>query len=136
MLDSINTNNYIYGGHIFMKKLLISILSILTIFALSTAVVFAARHHQPNANAPTVTIAQIQQNGYDDQRVLVEGKFTDHKYKDVYVFTDTEGNTILAEVDDDIWYQLSMDTPVRIYAEVDKDWHGVELDVKNIEKLK
>lgn len=117
-----------------MKKLLIAILSILTIFVLSTAVVFAARHHQPR-NVQTVTIAQIQQNGYDDQRVLIEGKFTDHKYKDVYVFTDTEGNTITAEVDDDIWYQLSMDTPVRIYAEVDKDWHGIELDVKNIEKL-
>lgn len=116
-----------------MKKLLIVILSILTIFALSTAVVFAARHHQPNAQ--TVTISQIKQSGYDDQRVLIEGKFTDHKYKDVYVFTDTEGNTVLAEVDDDIWYQLSMDTPVRIYAEVDKNWHGIELEVKNIEKL-
>jgi uncharacterized protein YdeI (BOF family) len=39
------------------------------------------------------------------------------------------------EVDDDIWYQLSMDTPVRISAEVDKDWHGgIELEVKRIEK--
>ena len=44
-------------------------------------------------------------------------------------------NSMTVEVDDDIWYQLSMDTPVRIYAEVDKDWHGgIELEVKNIEK--
>lgn len=38
------------------------------------------------------------------------------------------------EVDDDIWYQLSMDTPTYC-VEVDKDWHGgIELEVKNIEK--
>ena len=92
----------------------------------------AAKHHN---SAQVTTIADIKANGWDEQRVLVDGEFTEHIYKDLYTFTDNEGNSMTVEVDDDIWYQLSMDTPVRIYAEVDKDWHGgIELEVKNIEK--
>ena len=50
----------------------------------------------------------------DEQRVLVDGEFTEHIYKDLYTFTDNEGNSMTVEVDDDIWYQLSMDTPVQM----------------------
>lgn len=115
-----------------MKKLLIVMLSLLSVFILSTAIVFAARHHN---NAQITTVAEVKANGWDDQRVLIDGKFTEHIYKDIYTFTDIEGNSITVDVDDDLWYQLSMDTPVRIYAEVDKDWHGeIELEVKHIEK--
>lgn len=117
-----------------MKKMLALVLSLVTVFVLGTAVVFAAKHHNGN-NAQVTTIAEIKANGWDDQRVLVDGTFTEHIYKDLYTFTDNEGNSMTAEVDDDIWYQLSMNSPVRIYAEVDKDWHGgIELEVKNIEK--
>lgn len=115
-----------------MKKMLAVVLSLVTVFVLGTAVVFAAKHHN---SAQVTTIADIKANGWDEQRVLVDGEFTEHIYKDLYTFTDNEGNSMTVEVDDDIWYQLSMDTPVRIYAEVDKDWHGgIELEVKNIKK--
>ena len=115
-----------------MKKMLAVVLSLVTVFVLGTAVVFAAKNHNRDQ---VTTIADIKANGWDEQRVLVDGEFTEHIYKDLYTFTDNEGNSMTVEVDDDIWYQLSLDIPVRIYDEVDKDWHGgIELEVKNIEK--
>ena len=30
---------------------------------------------------------------------------------------------------------LELNVPVQILAEVDKDWHGMDLDVKGIKKL-
>ena len=39
------------------------------------------------------------------------------------------------EVDDDCWFNLELNVPVQILAEVDKDWHGMDLDVKGIKKL-
>lgn len=117
-----------------MKKVLAAILCVLTIFAVS-GVVFAARHHQ--ANMQPTTVAEVKANGWDDQRVVLEGKFIRHEYKDIYTFIDKNGDEIKAEVDDDIWYQVKMNTPVRIYAEVDKHWHGeVDLEVEHIELLK
>ncbi len=115
-----------------MKKVLATILCVLTILAVSGAAVFAARHHDTASMQPT-TIAEIKANGWDDQRVVLDGKFTKHVYKDIYVFTDNKGEEINVDVDDDDWYQVEMNTPVRIYAEVDKDWHGdIELEVKRI----
>ena len=96
-----------------MKKMLAVVLSLVAVFILGTAVVFAAKHH---SSAQVTTIADIKANGWDEQRVLVDGEFTEHICKDLYTFTDNEGNSMTVEVDDDIWYQLSMDTPVRIYA--------------------
>ena len=44
-------------------------------FVLGTAVVFAAKHHN---SAQVTTIADIKANGWDEQRVLVDGEFTEH----------------------------------------------------------
>ena len=104
-----------------MKKMLAVVLSLVAVFVLGTAVVFAAKHHN---SAQVTTIADIKANGWDEQRVLVDGEFTEHIYKDLYTFTDNEGNSMTVEVDDDIWYQLCLDTPVRFCGEVVIDWEG------------
>ena len=75
-----------------MKKMLAVVLSLVTVFVLGTAVVFAAKHHN---SAQVTTIADIKANGWDEQRVLVDGEFTEHIYKDLYTFTDNEGNSKL-----------------------------------------
>ena len=115
-----------------MKKLLIALLSVLVICVLGSVAVFASRY---NPNIPTSTISEVQQNAYDDQHVAIDGKFVKHIYKDVFTFRDTTGTEINVEVDDDCRYVLEMDTPVRIFAEVDKDWYGIDLEVKRIQKL-
>lgn len=117
-----------------MKKLLVAILSALTILMVSGAVVFADRHH--TANLTPTTIAEIHENGWDDQHVVLEGKFTEQIYSDIYTFEDTNGDSVKVDIDDDHWQQVPLNTPVRIFAEVDKEWHGgVELEVKRIQKI-
>lgn len=116
-----------------MKKLLIAILSVLIICVVGSAAVFAARHNSGNIQ-PT-TIAEVQKNSYDDQRVLIEGQFTKHVYDDIFTFQDNNGTEMNVEVDDDCWFNLELNVPVQILAEVDKDWHGMDLDVKGIKKL-
>ncbi|HIX84240.1 MAG TPA: NirD/YgiW/YdeI family stress tolerance protein [Candidatus Megamonas gallistercoris] len=115
-----------------MKKLLVALLSVLVICVLGSAAVFAAKY---NPNIQPTTIAEVQKNAYDDQHVAIDGKFVKHLYKDVFTFRDTAGTEINVEVDDDCRYILEMDTPVRILAEVDKDWYGIDLEVKRIQKL-
>ena len=106
-----------------MKKMLAVVLSLVTVFVLGTAVVFAAKHHN---SAQVTTIADIKANGWDEQRVLVDGEFTEHIYKDLYTFTDNEGNSMTVEVDDDIWYQLSMQNRAELrdylMAKYDTSW--------------
>lgn len=117
---------------ILMKKLLIALLSVLVICVLGSAAVFAAKY---NPNMQPTTIAEVQKNAYDDQRVLIEGQFTKHVYDDIFTFKDNAGTEMNVEVDDDCWFNLELNVPVQIFAEVDKDWHGVDLDVKGIKKL-
>lgn len=115
-----------------MKKLILALFAALTVLAVSGAVVFAAGRGDRNLS-PT-TVAEINASGWDDQRVVLDGKFIEHVHKDIYTFVDKNGDNIKAEIDDDLWYQIKLDEPVRIYAEVDKSWrHGIELEVKHIE---
>ena len=66
----------------------------------------------------------------------LRGKFTGHIKGDKYVFTDTEGNSIKAELDDDKdWSMITKDAPVEIRAEVDKDWNSTELEVISAQPL-
>ena len=62
-----------------------------------------------------------------------EGDFRNHD--DIFTFKDKAGSEMNVEVDDDCWFNLELNVPVQIFAEVDKDWHGVDLDVKGIKKL-
>ena len=58
-----------------------------------------------------------------------------HVYDDIFTFQDNNGTEMNVEVDDDCWFNLELNVPVQILAEVDKDWHGMDLDVKGIKKL-
>lgn len=77
------------------------------------------------------TVKSIIQNAKDDQHVTLQGKFVRHVRSDKYEFVDAAGDAILAELDDDRdWSMIVKDKPVEIRAEVDRDWNGVELEVK------
>ena len=114
-----------------MKKTIIALFAVLSILAVSSAVVFAAGHG--NRNAEPTTVAEVHASAWDEQRVILDGEFTQHLRGDKYIFTDENGDSIRADVDDDIWYQISLNEPVRVYAEVDKDRHGVEIEVNHIQ---
>ena len=85
---------------------------------------------------PVSTVTHVLNTAKDHQIVTLRGKFTGHIKGDKYVFTDTEGNSIKAELDDDKdWSMITKDAPVEIRAEVDKDWNSTELEVISAQPL-
>ena len=88
------------------------------------------------------SIEEVRKNSYDEQLVVLRGRFTRQvthdKYEftdekvthDKYEFTDEKGNTIVAELDDDKnWSHVAKDALMDILAEVDRDRYKVELEV-------
>ena len=76
------------------------------------------------------SIEEVKQNSYDEQLVVLRGRFTRQVSHDKYEFTDEKGNTIVTELDDDKnWSHVSKDALMDILAEVDRDHWKVELEV-------
>ena len=85
---------------------------------------------------PMSDIATLKKNAYDDQLVTIKGRFTKQLTKDKFEFTDTKGQTIVVELDDDRnWSFIRKDALVEIVAEVDKDLMSIELDCINARNL-
>ncbi len=80
---------------------------------------------------PTLkSIEEVRKNSYDEQLVVLRGRFTRQVTHDKYEFTDEKGNTIVAELDDDKnWSHVAKDALMDILAEVDRDRYKVELEV-------
>ena len=75
------------------------------------------------------SIAQLKKEAHDDQLVTLQGRFTKQLSKDKFEFTDTKGDTIVVELDDDQnWSQVHKDALMEIVAEVDKDLMSMELE--------
>ena len=78
-----------------------------------------------------VTIKQLKNTARDEDYIIVRGRFTEHVRGDKYLFTDESGDTIVAELDDDKdWSHVKRNAPCEIWAEVDKNWKTIELEVK------
>ena len=76
------------------------------------------------------SIEEVHKNSYDEQLVVLRGRFTRQVTHDKYEFTDEKGNTIVAELDDDKnWSHVAKDALMDILAEVDRDRYKVELEV-------
>lgn len=88
----------------------------------------------PDGTATTVANAKTLR---DDTWVTLKGTIVERISDDLYTFKDETG-TINVDIDDKRWNGLTV-TPqdkVEIRGEVDKDWNSVEIDVKQIQKLK
>ena len=76
------------------------------------------------------SIEEVRKNSYDEQLVVLRGRFTRQVTHDKYEFTDEKGNKIIAELDDDRdWSHVAKDALVDILAEVDRSKKKVELEV-------
>lgn len=134
-----------------MKK----VATILTILALSTAPSFAAKQGGflgPDAVTPTTTTQQaggfVGPSGSsttaekskslpDDTWVTMRGNIEQRIGGDDYIFRDASG-TVNVEIDHKIWngQTITPQDTVEIQGKVDKDWNSVEIDVKQINKVK
>lgn len=88
-------------------------------------------------NAALMTVKQVKDQAKDDDIVTMRGRFTAHVRGDNYVFMDEAGDSIEAELDDDMnWSHVVKDEPVEITAKVDKDLLSIELEVLRAKSIK
>ena len=83
------------------------------------------------------SIADLKKNARDDQVVKLVGRFTSQLSMEKYEFTDSKGDKVVAELDDDKnWSHIQKDALVEITAEVDKDFTSLKLDVIDARPVK
>jgi uncharacterized protein (TIGR00156 family) len=85
--------------------------------------------------AVAITVAEAK-NLHDDTPVILRGKIKRFLGDEKYLFSDDSG-TIFIEIDNSVWGTLSVDENdlVEITGEIDKDYSGLEVEVKTISKL-
>ena len=76
------------------------------------------------------SVADLKKNAKDDQVIRLDGRFTAQLSKEKFEFTDTKGEKVVVELDDDQnWSHVQKDALMEITAEVDKDFTSLKLDV-------
>ncbi len=83
------------------------------------------------------SVKAIRDKGRDEQMVVLKGRFTKQLESESYEFTDTNGDTIACELDDDRnWSHVKKDALVEISAEIDKGYTKLELEVFEVRPVK
>lgn len=83
------------------------------------------------------SVKAIRDKGRDEQMVVLKGRFTKQLGRELYEFTDTNGDTIACELDDDRnWSHVKKDALVEISAEIDKGYTKLELEVFEARPIK
>lgn len=133
-----------------MKK----VAALTAVLVLMSAPVFAANTQGGFTGPGTTTTTQTQAGGFqgpsgsvttvanakglrDDTWVTLRGNIVERISDDKYTFKDASG-TVNIDIDHKRWNGQTI-TPqdvVEIQGEVDKDWNSVEIDVKQINKVK
>ncbi|TQN81267.1 UNVERIFIED_ORG: uncharacterized protein (TIGR00156 family) [Citrobacter freundii] len=87
--------------------------------------------------SPAVSSVSQAKTRWDDAWVVLEGHIIRQVGHELYEFRDNSG-TVYVEIDDKYWMgqRVSPTDKVRIEGEVDRDWDGMDIDVKNIRILK
>ncbi|AWH87302.1 YgiW/YdeI family stress tolerance OB fold protein [Limnobaculum parvum] len=88
----------------------------------------------PNAGTMTVEKALTMD---DDTWVTLQGNIEQQIGKERYVFRDKTG-TINVDIDHKRWNGLTISptNSVELQGEINKDWNSIELDVKQMSKIK
>ena len=81
---------------------------------------------------PVTTVAQIQAQPVDDQRVVLQGQITQQISGEKFLFTDGSGMIVL-EIDDVPASSVPLNQPVTVFGEVEIDDGRLEIDVKGIQ---
>ena len=74
----------------------------------------------------------------DDAKVVLEGKIKSHIKSDKYEFAYKNGDTIVVEIDNNKWGNVTAneDTLLKIRGEVDKELTKTKIDVDSVEVIK
>lgn len=84
-----------------------------------------------------VTVKWVKESAKDDDFVTLRGRFVAFLRGDKYEFVDEDGVKIVAELDKDWdWSHVRRGDLYEIYAEVEKNWSRVKLEVHKATPLK
>ena len=112
-----------------MKKIIIASL------AASIAMVggFVSKHKSENI----ISVKEALKLN-DDAKVVLEGKIKSQIKSDKYEFVDKNGDTIVVEIDNNKWGNVTVneDTLLRIRGEADKDLTKTKIDVDSVEVIR
>ena len=94
---------------------------------------FASKHKSENV----ISVKEALKLN-DDTKVVIEGKIKSHIKSDKYEFADKNDDTIVVEIDNNKWGNVTAneDTLLRIRGEVDKDLTKTKIDVDSVEVVK
>jgi uncharacterized protein (TIGR00156 family) len=111
-----------------MKRQII-IFALITLFGGSSYAAFEG----PGA-AMTATTVKAVQRLHDDSPVTLIGYLIKKTGEEHYLFKDTTG-TITVEIDDADFHgrKITPQTKIKLYGEVDKELHGIKIDVERFE---
>ena len=112
-----------------MKKIFIASLAA----SIAMAVGFVSNHKSENV----ISVKEALKLN-DDAKVMLEGKIKSHIKSDKYEFADKNGDTIVAEIDNNKWGNVTAneDTLLRIRGEVDKDLTKTKIDIDGVEVVR
>lgn len=88
-----------------------------------------------NPNAQITPVSEIS-NLKDDQYIVLQGKITQQIGHELYLFKDSTGE-VEVEIDNDVWrgQTITPSDEVKLFAEIDRDWRKIEVEVKRLEKV-
>ena len=94
---------------------------------------FASKHKSENV----ISVKEALKLN-DDTKVVIEGKIKSHIKSDKYEFADKNDDTIVVEIDNNKWGNVTAneDTLLRIRGEVDKDLTKTKIDVDSVEVVR
>lgn len=90
----------------------------------------------PTAAAQVITVEQAKTMS-DDTMVILQGNVIQHIGGDNYIFSDSTGS-INMDIDHKLWLGqvITPDDKVEVRGKVDRDWNSIEIDAKQITKMK
>ena len=111
-----------------MKKIIIASLAA----SIAMAGGFTSKHQ-----SETISVKEALKLN-DDAKVVLEGKIKSHIKSDKYEFVDKNGDTIVVEIDNNKWGNVTAnkDMPLRIRGEVDKELTKTKIDVDSVEVVR
>lgn len=72
----------------------------------------------------------------DESYAVMQGQFTRHIGRELYEFKGTDGETIVADLDDDAnWSFIRPGIRFEIAGEVDRDAYGIKFEVHSAKPL-
>ena len=110
-----------------MKKIIIASL------AASIAMAGGFVSKSPSENVISVKEA-LKLN--DDAKVVLEGKIKSHIKSDKYEFVDKNGDSIVVEIDNNKWGNVTANEDTLLRGEVDKELTKTKIDVDSVEVIK